>query len=44
MKFFKNINYFSISNNFEPEIAKKIDKYLLKVIEEKILNISYLTR
>jgi hypothetical protein len=43
-KFFKDINYFSISNKFEPEVAKKLGKYLLKVIEGKTLNIVYLTR
>jgi hypothetical protein len=43
-KFFKDINYFSISNNFKPEIVKEISGYLLKVIEEKISNIVYLTR
>jgi hypothetical protein len=43
-KFFKDINYFFISNKFEPEIAKELGKYLLKVIEEKTLSIVYLTR
>ncbi|PMD60568.1 uncharacterized protein K444DRAFT_528188, partial [Hyaloscypha bicolor E] len=42
--FFKDINYFFISNKFEPEIAKEISKYLLKIIEKKTLNIIYLTR
>ena len=43
-KFFKNINYFSISNKFKPEIAKEIGKYLLKIVKEKTSNIVYLTR
>jgi hypothetical protein len=43
-KFFKDINYFSISNKFEPEVAKELGKYLLKVIREKAPSIIYLTR
>ena len=43
-KFFKDINYASISNEFEPEIAKEIGKYLLKAIGEKISNIVYLIK
>jgi hypothetical protein len=43
-KFFKNINYFSISNKFKPEIAKELGKYLLKVAGEKTPSIVYLTR
>jgi hypothetical protein len=43
-KFFKDINYFSISNKFKLEIAKELSKYLLKIIEGKTLNIVYITR
>jgi hypothetical protein len=43
-KFFKDINYFFISNKFKPEIVKEISKYLPKVIEKKTSNIIYLTR
>jgi hypothetical protein len=43
-KFFKDINYFFISNKFKPEVAKEISEYLLKVIEKKTPNIVYLTR
>jgi hypothetical protein len=43
-KFFKDINYSSISDEFEPEVAKEIGKYLLKVIKEKTPSIVYLTK
>jgi hypothetical protein len=43
-KFFKNINYFFISNKFEPEVAKELGKYLLKIVRGKTPNIVYLTR
>ena len=43
-KFFKDINYSSISDEFELEVAKELGKYLLKVAEEKTLSIVYLTR
>ena len=43
-KFFKDINYFSISDKFKPEVAKELSEYLLKVIEEKTPNIVYITR
>jgi hypothetical protein len=43
-KFFKDINYSSISNKFEPEVAKELGKYLLKVVEGKTSNIVYLTK
>jgi hypothetical protein len=43
-RFFKDTNYSSISNKFEPEAAKEIGKYLLKVIGGKTSNIVYLTR
>ena len=43
-KFFKDINYTSISNKFEPEVAKKLSKYLLKAVEGKTPNIVYITR
>ena len=43
-KFFKDINYFFISNKFKPEIAKEIGEYLLKVIGRKTSNIVYLTK
>jgi hypothetical protein len=43
-RFFKDTNYFSISDKFEPEAAKEIGKYLLKVIGGKTPNIVYLIR
>ena len=43
-KFFKDINYTSISDKFKPEVAKELSEYLLKVVERKTLNIVYITR
>jgi hypothetical protein len=43
-KFFKDINYFFISNKFKLEVAKELGKYLLKIVKEKTLNIVYITR
>ena len=43
-KFFKDINYFFISNKFKPEVAKELSEYLLKVIGEKTPSIVYITR
>jgi hypothetical protein len=43
-KFFKDINYASISNKFKPEVAKELGKYLLKAVEKKTSSIVYLTR
>jgi SLT domain-containing protein len=43
-KFFKDINYASISNKFEPEVAKELSKYLLKAVKEKTPSIIYITR
>jgi hypothetical protein len=43
-KFFKDINYASISNKFEPEVAKELGEYLLKVVGGKTPSIVYITR
>ena len=43
-KFFKDINYSFISDKFEPEVTKELDKYLLKIIGGKTPSIIYLTR
>jgi hypothetical protein len=43
-RFFKDTNYSSISNKFEPEVAKEMGEYLLKAAGGKTPNIVYLTR
>ena len=43
-RFFKDTNYSSISDEFEPEVAKEMGKYLLKTVKGKTPNIVYLTR
>jgi hypothetical protein len=43
-RFFKDANYSSISDEFEPEAAKEMGEYLLKVVGGKTPSMVYLTR